>query len=134
MGTIAVRQIVVGISLAALLLSSIAAYGSHGGVKTSTEGIVHIEPPARVRRAGGRVLRTFEEGSTVVAGSGCLACHLIGKQGKARPGSPLTHIASRLSKRKIEHAILDPYAPMPSFRHMPKGKFDKMIKMLELLR
>jgi ubiquinol-cytochrome c reductase cytochrome b subunit/menaquinol-cytochrome c reductase cytochrome b/c subunit len=122
-----------------LLLSAVTAYAvDHGNaVPAPTSAAVgrsvYIEPPAYVRRSG-RLLRTFDAGSTVIVQSGCLACHRIDNQGNRGPGLELTHIASKLSRRQIEHAILDPSAPMPSFRRMPKHQFMKMVKMLRLLR
>jgi menaquinol-cytochrome c reductase cytochrome b/c subunit len=89
-------------------------------------------PPA-VARAGGRELGKFNAGMEIVAQSGCLACHRIGEQGNPGPGSDLTHIGSKLSKRQIEHAILDPTAPMPSFSHFPPAKLSAVVTFLELL-
>ena len=89
-------------------------------------------PPA-LARAGGRELGKFDAGMEVVAQSGCLACHRIGEQGNPGPGSDLTHIGSKLSKRQIEHAILDPTAPMPSFSHFPPAKLSAVVTFLGLL-
>jgi cytochrome c5 len=89
-------------------------------------------PPA-VRGAGGRKLREFDTGMEVVAQSGCLACHRIGQQGNPGPGQDLTHIGAKLSERQIEHAILDPTAPMPSFSHFPPAKLSAVVAFLELL-
>jgi mono/diheme cytochrome c family protein len=89
-------------------------------------------PPA-LARAGGRELGEFDAGMEVVAQSGCLACHRIGQQGNPGPGSDLTRIGARLSKRQIEHAILDPTAPMPSFSHFPPAKLSAVVTFLELL-
>lgn len=126
--------------LVGLMLSAVTAYGVNHrdlGLMDTGTGVgksVQIEPPVYVRRAGGRLLRTFDAGSAVVAQSGCLACHRIGKQGNAGPGPALTRIGSKLSRRQIEHAIVHPYAPMPSFSRMPRRMFVRMVKMLRLLR
>jgi menaquinol-cytochrome c reductase cytochrome b/c subunit len=90
-------------------------------------------PPA-LARAGGRELGKFDAGMEVVAQSGCLACHRIGEQGNPGPGSDLTRIGAKLSKRQIEHAILDPTAPMPSFSHFPPAKLSAVVTFLGLLR
>jgi len=90
--------------------------------------------PAAVKRAGGREQREFEAGKLVVAQSGCLACHRIGDNGNRGPGPNLTHIGSKLSEREIAHAIVDPRAPMPSFRHLPAQKFRDIVRFLALLR
>lgn len=89
-------------------------------------------PPA-VEDAGGSVLNEFKVGMKVVAQSGCLACHRIGEQGNSGPGPNLTHIGSTLSDRQIEHAILDPTAPMPSFKNFPDAKLKDVVEFLAQL-
>jgi Cytochrome c len=89
-------------------------------------------PPA-VEQAGGRQLAEFELGSTVVAQSGCLACHRIGDAGNNGPGQPLTHIGSTLTEAQIEHALITPQAPMPSFKNLPTAKFKAVVEFLSLL-
>jgi hypothetical protein len=93
-----------------------------------------IPVPAKVRPAGGKELHDFKVGARVVANAGCLACHLIGSDGNAGPGPALTHLASHLNRRQIEHVIRHPYAPMPSFANLPRGKFKAMVRFLLLLR
>lgn len=93
-----------------------------------------IPVPVRVMRAGGRELHDFKVGARVVANAGCLACHRIGSDGNAGPGPALTHVASHLNRRQIEHVIRHPYAPMPSFANLPNGKFKAMVRFLLLLR
>jgi mono/diheme cytochrome c family protein len=90
--------------------------------------------PAAVKRAGGRETHEFEAGRQLVAQSGCLACHRIGQQGNRGPGQNLTRIGSKLSAAKIEHAILDPRAPMPSFKRLPARKLHDIVRFLSLLR
>jgi menaquinol-cytochrome c reductase cytochrome b/c subunit len=70
----------------------------------------------------------------VVAQSGCLACHRIGAQGNSGPGPDLTHIGSTLSAEQIEHAILDPSAPMPSFKNLPAVKLKDVVEFLAQFR
>jgi mono/diheme cytochrome c family protein len=91
-------------------------------------------PPAFVRRAGGHEVSEYEAGKRVVAQSGCLACHRIGDGGNRGPGRNLTHVGSRLSGRQIAHALVDPQAPMPSFRHLPAQKLHDIVRFLALLR
>ena len=90
-------------------------------------------PPA-VEDAGGSELNEFNTGMKVVAQTGCLACHRIGKQGNSGPGPDLTHIGSTLSAEQIEHAILYPTAPMPSFRNLPREKFRAVVEFLAQLQ
>lgn len=89
-------------------------------------------PPA-VKNAGGSELREFNAGMKIVAQSGCLACHRIGEQGNSGPGPDLTHVGSKLSAEQIEHAILDPTAPMPSFKNLPAAKLKDVVEFLALL-
>lgn len=90
--------------------------------------------PAAVRRAGGQELSDFETGRRVYAQSGCAACHRIDKFGNEGPGPNLTRIGSRLSSSKIGEALVDPSAPMPSFRNLPAAKFKAIVEFLSLLR
>lgn len=108
----------------------------HLGIDLATGGLVQftVTPPPAVVRAGKRQLAQFEQGRTVFAQSGCLACHRIGQAGNRGPGPNLTHIGSKLSRQGIEHAILDPTAPMPSFKHLPPAKFKAVVTFLHELR
>jgi mono/diheme cytochrome c family protein len=90
-------------------------------------------PPA-VKRAGRRERREFAAGATTLAQSGCLACHRIGAEGNHGPGQNLTHVGARLSSRQIEHALLSPRAPMPSFKNLPGKKLHLIVRFLSLLR
>jgi ubiquinol-cytochrome c reductase cytochrome b subunit/menaquinol-cytochrome c reductase cytochrome b/c subunit len=95
---------------------------------------IAISPPPAVVKAGGQRLAEFEQGRMVVAQSGCLACHRIGQAGSTGPGPSLTHIGSTLSRHGIEHALIDPHAPMLSFRHLPPAKFKAVVAFLSELR
>lgn len=95
---------------------------------------LELPVPAAVKRAGGREQREFEAGKLDVAQSGCLACHRISDNGNRGPGPNLTHIGSELSEREIARALVDPGAPMPSFRHLPAQKFHDIVRFLALLQ
>jgi ubiquinol-cytochrome c reductase cytochrome b subunit/menaquinol-cytochrome c reductase cytochrome b/c subunit len=69
-----------------------------------------------------------------MAQSGCLACHSIGQSGNRGPGPSLDHVGSMLSRRGIEHALISPTAPMPSFKHLPPAKFKALVTFLSDLR
>ena len=56
------------------------------------------------------------------------------KSGNPGPGPALTHVGSVLSRRGIEHALISPTAPMPSFRHLPRAKFKALVTFLSELR
>jgi hypothetical protein len=96
--------------------------------------LINMSPPPTVVHAGGRKLAEFEQGRMVTAQSGCLACHRIGQNGNHGPGPALTHIGAKLSKRGIEHALIDPSAPMPSFMNLPPAKFKAVVEFLSELR
>lgn len=90
--------------------------------------------PSAVRRSGARGLREYEAGSSVAAQSGCLACHRIGEDGRRGPGPDLTHVGARLDERQLVHALIDPRAPMPSFKRLPRAKLAALTRFLALLR
>lgn len=93
-----------------------------------------IQPPPSVVQSGGERLSQFHLGSTVAAVSGCLACHRIGEAGNPGPGPDLTHIGSKLTGTQIARALIDPKAPMPSFRRLPRKKFEALVEFLSVLR
>jgi ubiquinol-cytochrome c reductase cytochrome b subunit/menaquinol-cytochrome c reductase cytochrome b/c subunit len=74
------------------------------------------------------------DGKRVVAQSGCLACHRIGATGNAGPGPNLSYVGSELSRQQIARALVDPRAPMPSFRNLLPGNFDAVVAFLTTLR
>ena len=69
-----------------------------------------------------------------MAQSGCLACHKIGDNGNAGPGPPLTHIADRLPRQAIARTLVNPTAPMPSFKNLPAKKFEAIVNFLSQLK
>jgi len=103
-------------------------------VPTAGQGPTLPLIPVSVRRAGGQELSEFKQGRLVFAQSGCEACHRIGIQGNPGPGPDLTHIGSMLAPRAIEHAIVDPTQPMPSFKNLQRAKFHALVRFLGLLR
>jgi hypothetical protein len=105
---------------------------SAGEVEPSQSGLELPRPVVPGRE--GRRKREVEAGRLDVAQSGCLACHRIGDNGNRGPGKNLTHIGSKLSEREIVHAIVDPRAPMPSFRHLPAEKLHDIVRFLAALR
>ena len=86
--------------------------------------------PSRVKAAGGALLREFEAGKQVVAQSGCLACHKLGDNGNDGPGPNLTHIGSKLYSQGIARTLVNPTAPMPSFKNLPPEKFKDVVTFL----
>jgi hypothetical protein len=89
-----------------------------------------VAVPFSVVRAGGDELREFDAGMMVVGEAGCLACHRIGQYGNRGPGPDLTHGGSGLTERQITEALLEPSAPMPSFKNLPTAKFRAVVQFL----
>jgi menaquinol-cytochrome c reductase cytochrome b/c subunit len=104
--------------------------GAHAG----TPDAVEIPTPAAVVENGAAAVTRFNEGRLVVAQSGCEACHVIGDNGNAGPGPVLTHIGARLPSGAIARTLVNPTAPMPSFRNLPPKKFKAVVNFLSALR
>jgi mono/diheme cytochrome c family protein len=80
-----------------------------------------------------KVAPQYEQGKLVAAQSGCLACHKIGENGNDGPGPPLTEIGERLPRQAIARTLVNPTSPMPSFKDLPKEKFDNLVEFLARL-
>jgi len=93
-----------------------------------------VPVPRAVEQAGSSAVSEFQAGARVVGQSGCLACHRLGGQGNAGPGPDLSHVGSLMSASAIRRAILDPTAPMPSFRYMPRKKLRSLVDFLAELK
>jgi len=103
-------------------------------LETGSPTAIAISPPPAVVKAGGQQLAEFERGRTVMAQSGCLACHRIAGDGNAGPGPDLTHVASRLPRQAIARTLVNPTAPMPSFKNLPAARFKALVTFLSDLR
>jgi ubiquinol-cytochrome c reductase cytochrome b subunit/menaquinol-cytochrome c reductase cytochrome b/c subunit len=110
----------------ALLTYEGANAGSPTAIETAT--------PAAVVQAGGQTLAEYEAGKKVVAQSGCLACHKIGDNGNDGPGPNLTNVGSRLTRQGIARTLVNPTAPMPSFKNLPPQKFNAVVAFLSQLK
>ena len=79
----------------------------------------------------------YQKGEAVAASSGCQGCHKIGENGNPGPGPNLTHIGARLPRNAIARTLVNPTAPMPSFRLLkqqsPK-KFNELVDFLAQLK
>ena len=94
----------------------------------------HDQRPGRGRAPGGKAARRVRPGRSVVAQSGCEACHKIGDNGNTGPGPNLTHIASRLPRQAIARTLVNPTAPMPSFKNLPPKQFAAVVDFLSHLK
>ncbi|HEY3830087.1 MAG TPA: c-type cytochrome [Solirubrobacteraceae bacterium] len=104
------------------------------GASTGSPYAVEIPTPAAIRQAGGQTLAEFEAGRKVIAQSGCLACHKLGENGNSGPGPELTHVGSRIPRQGIARTLVNPTAPMPSFKYLPPKKFNAAVDFLSQLK
>jgi ubiquinol-cytochrome c reductase cytochrome b subunit/menaquinol-cytochrome c reductase cytochrome b/c subunit len=107
---------------------------TYEGANAGTPTKIDMPTPKAVLLAGGTVLQQYEAGKAVVAQSGCEACHKIGENGNDGPGPNLTHIASRLPRQGIARTLVNPTAPMPSFKNLPPNKFNAIVAFLAQLK
>jgi len=110
------------------------AYLTYLGANAGSPTKIEMATPASVLSQGGKVVADYNAGKQVVAQSGCLACHKIGENGNGGPGPPLTNIAARLPRQAIARTLINPTAPMPSFRNLPPAKFDSLVSFLSQLK
>jgi menaquinol-cytochrome c reductase cytochrome b/c subunit len=110
------------------------AFLTYSGANAGSPTAIELPTPPAVVVAGGQVLAEYNAGKQVVAQSGCLACHKIGDNGNAGPGPDLTHIGSRLFREGIARTLVNPTAPMPSFRNLPPQKFKAVVNFLSQLK
>jgi quinol---cytochrome c reductase cytochrome c subunit, bacillus type len=110
------------------------AYLTYTGANTGSPNTVALKPPASLTPQEAQV---FRAGELVVGQSGCLACHTLGSNGNNGPGPNLTHVGSILPANAIASTLINPTAPMPSFKKLetqtPK-KFADLVGFLSLLQ
>jgi menaquinol-cytochrome c reductase cytochrome b/c subunit len=110
------------------------AFLTYQGANAGTPTALNIVTPAAVIQQGPAAVAQFNEGRLAVAASGCEACHQIGENGNNGPGPQLTHIASRLPRQGIARTLVNPTAPMPSFKNLPAKKFEAVVDFLSQLK
>jgi menaquinol-cytochrome c reductase cytochrome b/c subunit len=110
------------------------AFLTYSGANAGSPTAIEMATPKAVVAAGGQTLAEYEAGKKVVAQSGCLACHKIGDNGNSGPGPELTNIASRLPPQGIARTLVNPTAPMPSFKNLPPQKFKAAVAFLSQLK
>lgn len=110
------------------------AYLTYEGANAGTPTALTIATPATVTQQGPAAVKEFEQGRLAIAASGCEACHKIGDNGNPGPGPDLTHIASRLPGPGIARTLVNPTAPMPSFKNLPPEKFTAIVYFLSQLK
>jgi quinol---cytochrome c reductase cytochrome c subunit, bacillus type len=110
------------------------AFLTYQGANAGSPTAIEMTTPAAVVHAGGKRLTEYEAGAKVVAQTGCLACHKIGENGNAGPGPNLSNIGSRLPRQGIARTLVNPTAPMPSFKNLPPQKFTAIVNFLSQLK
>jgi menaquinol-cytochrome c reductase cytochrome b/c subunit len=123
------------VALAAGLATILAiAYLTYEGAAAGSPNTVDMKPPANLTTAQ---IQTFNAGKLVVGQSGCLACHVIGDNGNNGPGPPLTKIGDKLRPAAIASTLINPTAPMPSFKQLSQQspeKFNNLVNFLAELQ
>lgn len=123
------------IAMAAGVFTIVAiGYLTFLGANAGSPTAIEYDAPPAVVAAGGEMMERFEEGKQVTAQSGCLACHKIGENGNDGPGPPLTDIGERLPRQAIARTLINPTAPMPSFKDLPPEQFANMVEFLAQLK
>ena len=112
-------------------------YLTYVGANAGPPQELDIKPPSNVIAQGVVAQQRFIKGQQVVAQSGCGACHKFGENGNGGPGPELTKIGARLPRQAIERTLVNPTAPMPSFRKLQASsptQFNQMVEFLSNLR
>jgi menaquinol-cytochrome c reductase cytochrome b/c subunit len=107
---------------------------TYEGANAGSPTAIEAQTPAAVAAQGGSALAEYEAGKLAVAQSGCLSCHKIGENGNDGPGPNLSHIGSRLPRQGIARTLVNPTAPMPSFKNLPPKKFNAIVAFLSQLK
>ncbi|HEY4812988.1 MAG TPA: c-type cytochrome [Solirubrobacteraceae bacterium] len=121
-------------TITGIIVIGAMAYLTYNGATAGTPDALEWTVPKVVREDGKAAITEWNEGRNVVAQSGCEACHKIGDNGNVGPGPDLTHIASRLPSLGIARTLVNPTAPMPSFKNLPAKKFKAVIDFLSTLK
>jgi len=119
---------------AGILTIGAMAYLTFLGASAGSTTSIDINPPANVMAQGSTAIADFNAGKQVAAQSGCLACHKFGESGNDGPGPPLGKIAARLPRQAIARTLVNPTAPMPSFKSLAPEKFNALVDFLGNLR
>ena len=107
---------------------------TYQGANTGSPTAIELATPKTVVQAGGQTLAEYNAGKAVIASRGCLGCHKLGDNGNDGPGPSLTHIASRLPRQGIARTLVNPTAPMPSYKNLPPKQFEAIVTFLSQLK
>jgi ubiquinol-cytochrome c reductase cytochrome b subunit/menaquinol-cytochrome c reductase cytochrome b/c subunit len=118
---------------------TIAAMGylTYMGANAGSPTTIEMKTPQHVTDQGPKAVAAFNAGKEIAPQAGCLACHKIGENGNDGPGPPLTDIGARLPRQAIARTLINPTAPMPSFKDLQDEspeKFDNLVEFLSQLK
>jgi ubiquinol-cytochrome c reductase cytochrome b subunit/menaquinol-cytochrome c reductase cytochrome b/c subunit len=116
---------------AGILTIAAIAFLTYEGANAGSPTEIAMKAPSDLT---GKTLAEFNAGKLVAAQSGCLACHKIGENGNDGPGPPLTKVGARVPKQAIARTLINPTAPMPSFKDLPPQKFNALVSFLSQLQ
>jgi menaquinol-cytochrome c reductase cytochrome b/c subunit len=116
---------------AGILTIAAMAFLTYQGANAGAPTEISMKPPNDLH---GAALAQYNKGKLVAAQSGCLACHKIGENGNDGPGPPLTKVGNRLPAQAIARTLINPTAPMPSFKNLPPDKFNALVNFLGQLK
>jgi menaquinol-cytochrome c reductase cytochrome b/c subunit len=117
--------------VAGLFVIAGTAYLTYSGANTGSPNTVALQPPANFTAQQKQI---WTQGGFVVGQSGCLACHVLGDNGNDGPGPNLTHIGKLVPPGQIASTLINPTPPMPSFKDLPKNKFNVLVSFLSELQ
>jgi len=120
-------------TLTGIFVIAAMAFLTYQGANAGSPTKIEMPTPSSIAAEGPKVLAQYEAGKEVAAQSGCLACHKFGDNGNDGPGPPLTHVAKRLPAQAIARTLVNPTAPMPSFKNLPPQKFNALVVFLSHL-
>ena len=119
---------------AGVLTIGAMAFLTYSGANAGSTTSISIQVPTSVVQQGHGMVKEWTAGRAVAAQSGCLACHKFGEDGNDGPGPPLGQIAERLPAQAIARTLINPTAPMPSFKNLPPDKFKALVTFLSNLK
>jgi ubiquinol-cytochrome c reductase cytochrome b subunit/menaquinol-cytochrome c reductase cytochrome b/c subunit len=121
-------------TITGILVIGAMALLTYQGANAGSPTVIEMTAPAAVTQAGGTRLAEYNAGADVVASHGCLGCHKIGDNGNNGPGPELTHIGARLPAQAIARTLVNPTAPMPSYKNLPPQEFNTIVAFLKQLK
>jgi mono/diheme cytochrome c family protein len=104
------------------------AFGT--GVKPLVAPMYSSGNPPSILNCVSASAKSEDAGKVVLGQTGCLACHRLGGAGNNGPGGELTSIGRELSQAQIRQAVINPTAPMPSYRSLPAKQLNARISYL----